>query len=213
MFDFAKYKTFKGFSEAGARFMADVEARKAHASQVVLFAAVFHAANAPKASGQAVADGATASLALPDATAKNYRSQVSGAIAEARRLAALPVWDESVSEADRLAMCAAFVAKHTLRGLYDAYRAPISAKAEEKREIGKAARAAQEADAREQVGVKGAFGLDVLKLQQTVKPFMDAAEQGDANARAVLAALAASIISARADWEAPAQTEQQRLAA
>jgi hypothetical protein len=206
-FDFAKVKSFADFQTRGRKFFADFEARAGFASKAVLFAAIFHAAQSPKASGQAVADGAAHTLGLIEATAKNYRSQVAGAIAYARSQGIVPMWDASVAETDRIAQVAAFVAKYTLRAMYDAYRAPIAAKSEDARDTKAHDLKQAQETARSDAGVTGPSALDVLGLMKAVQPFMLAASQGDANARAVLASLAAQVMIERDLWNAAPQSD------
>lgn len=200
-------KSFAGKLDARVKLIGKLEASTASLASDVLFAGVFLASQQPAKSPADIA-GQVVNLAgeAHAATLKNYESQLAGALRYARAKSIVPVYTD---EKDTLARVATFASEHTLRKLYDASRASAVAKANEAKAEREKVKAENVATMSASLG-EAAATLDdkaMSRLAQSVGAFMSAANKGDANARAVLAALAASILEARAAWEAPAQAE------
>ena len=208
-FDITRFRTFAAFRKDGAAYLADYTERGNQLSKIVLASGVLEAVNNPGAKLASIADGAFDGLSANPETFKNYRSQLVKALSFAIGKGILPVMAAGDGEAVTLAKIADFCERFTLRGLYDAARAPAQAKTEEtkaKREV-EAKRV--EDDARQAAGVEGEMALSVAKLFAALAPWQEAASLGDANAVRVLEALEASLAIDRAARDAAAQEQEQ----
>lgn len=219
-FDVARFKSFEAFQKAGSAYVADYLARGNQLSKVILAAGVLDAMRSPGANFNSIADGAFDFLNANPETLKNYRSQLVRALAFAHKNGSLPVLDANASQGDALAQVAKFCDKYTLRGLYDAARAPGQAKAEENKAARVVAQERAEADARASAGVAadaplavGKKAMRVADLFAALQPWQASAEAGNEDAIRVLAALEASLYEARIAREAASASEGQAQAA
>lgn len=223
LFSVAAFASYGAFTVAASAFVSDAMRRGEAVSKIILAASALHAVRFPQSTATECGEVALSQVGrdIPESTAKQYLSHVKGAIGHARETGILPTVDaNSATEKAVLGHVERFCKANTLRALYDAKRAPAKAKADADKATREAEAERAEADAREAFGVEGETALQVSRLLKAVKPWRDAAGMGDANARAVLTALAAAILADRetvwtatdamqGEAEAPATAEAQ----
>jgi hypothetical protein len=217
-FDVSKVRDVADFEKRGRAYLESAAMVRGSVARIIMTVATLHALRHPDAGVKECASAAMefAGDTLSPASRQQYPSQLKGAVSHARAKGLFPTVPAECDEGDLVRLAWAFASSHSLDGLYAAYREPQAAKREAATAERVKSEARDAADFVETVG-EAVSKLDAQALKRltvTVGAWLKAARNGDANARATLLALGASIEGERQAWaKADASSEPQRRAA